>query len=174
MTTIGLLPERCRGCVAWELDAEAVRSAVRMGETEFEKEVWLSGVMLTWGSAGQIVTVDEQPVGFALFAPPTAVPGAAAFPTSPVSPDAVLLTAAKILPEFAGQGLALGQPDLVQRLAPDRLDRVAEDVGQPRGHFLALRLGRPARMLPNRSGRWPCIDMIPYCWMIVMVLLVIQ
>ena len=74
----------------------------------------------------------------------------------------------------AGQGLALGQPDLVQRLAPDRLDRVAEDVGQPRGHFLALRLGRPARMLPNRSGRWPCIDMIPYCWMIVMVLLVIQ
>lgn len=106
MTTIGSLPERCRACVAWELDADAVRSAVKMGETEFEKEVWLSGVMLTWGSAGQIVTVDDQPVGFALFAPPTAVPGAVAFPTSPVSPDAVLLTAAKILPEFTGQGLA--------------------------------------------------------------------
>ena len=106
MTTIELLPERCRGCVAWELDSAGVRAAVKLGETEFEKEVWLSGVMLTWGSAGQIVTVDEQPVGFALFAPPTAVPGAAAFPTSPVSPDAVLLTAAKILPEFTGQGLA--------------------------------------------------------------------
>ena len=77
-----------------------------LGETEFEKEVWLSGVMLTWGSAGQIVTVDDEPVGFALFAPPTAVPGAAAFPTSPVSPDAVLLTTARILPEFTGQGLA--------------------------------------------------------------------
>jgi len=106
MTTIGSLPDRCRGCVAWELDPDAVRAAVRMGETEFEKEVWLSGVMLTWGSAGQIVTVDDQPVGFALFAPPTAVPGAAAFPTSPVSPDAVLLTTARILPEFTGQGLA--------------------------------------------------------------------
>ena len=32
-----------------------------------------------------------------MFAPPTAVPGAAAFPTSPVSPDAVLLTTARIL-----------------------------------------------------------------------------
>jgi GNAT superfamily N-acetyltransferase len=106
MTTIGSLPDRCRGCVAWELDADAVRAAVRTGDTEFEKEVWLSGVMLTWGSAGQIVTVDDEPVGFALFAPPTAVPGAAAFPTSPVSPDAVLLTTARILPEFTGQGLA--------------------------------------------------------------------
>ena len=106
MTTIGLLPDRCRGCVAWELDADGVKSAVRLGDTEFEKEVWLSGVMLTWGSAGQIVTVDDRPVGFALFAPPTAVPGASAFPTSPVSPDAVLLTTARILPEFTGQGLA--------------------------------------------------------------------
>jgi GNAT superfamily N-acetyltransferase len=106
MTTIGSLPDRCRGCVAWELDAGAIRSAVRLGDTEFEKEVWLSGVMLTWGSAGQIVTVDDQPVGFALFAPPIAVPGAAVFPTSPVSPDAVLLTTARILPEFTGQGLA--------------------------------------------------------------------
>ena len=106
MTTIGSLPDECRGCVAWELDADAVRMAVRAGDTEFEKEVWLSGVMLTWGSAGQIVTVDDQPVGFALFAPPTAVPGASAFPTSPVSPDAVLLTTARILPEFTGQGLA--------------------------------------------------------------------
>nr|WP_240188954.1 GNAT family N-acetyltransferase [Nakamurella flavida] len=61
--------------------------------------------MLTWGSAGQIVTVDGEAVGFALYAPPTAVPGAAAFPTAPVSPDAVLLTAARISPEHTGQGL---------------------------------------------------------------------
>ncbi len=106
MTTIGALPERCRGCVAWELEADAIAPTVLMGDAEFEKEVWLSGVMLTWGSAGQIVTVDDVPVGFALFAPPTAVPGAAAFPTSPVSPDAVLLTTARILPEHTGQGLA--------------------------------------------------------------------
>jgi len=106
MSTIGLIPRRCRGCVAWELEAAAVRSAVESGEAEFEKEVWLSGVMLTWGSAGQIVTLDDEPVGFALYAPPTAVPGAVAFPTSPVSPDAVLLTTARIEPAYRQQGLA--------------------------------------------------------------------
>ena len=79
MTTIGLLPEPCRDAWPgnWTPTPSGRRSA--SGETDFEKEVWLSGVMLTWGSAGQIVTVDDQPVGFALFAPPTAVPGAAAF-----------------------------------------------------------------------------------------------
>ena len=105
MSTIPDLPERCRSCVAWEVPSTAA-VGLDADQAGFEKEVWLSGVMLTWGSAGQIVTVDEKPVGFALYAPPTAVPGAAAFPTSPVSPDAVLLTTARILPEYRGQGLA--------------------------------------------------------------------
>ncbi len=98
------LPERCRNCVSWEVP---VAAAIGMDAAQagFEKEVWLSGVMLTWGTAGQIVRIDGRPVGFALYAPPTAVPGAGAFPTSPVSPDAVLLTRARIIPEFAGQGL---------------------------------------------------------------------
>ena len=105
MSSISDLPERCRTCVNWEVPA-AAGSFLDADQAGFEKEVWLSGVMLTWGSAGQIVTVDDKPAGFALYAPPTAVPGAAAFPTAPVSPDAVLLTTARILPEFRGQGLA--------------------------------------------------------------------
>lgn len=105
MSSIRDLPERCRSCVNWELPASAALG-LDVDQAGFEKEVWLSGIMLTWGSAGQLVTVDDQPAGFALFAPPTAVPGANAFPTSPVSPDAVLLTTARILPEFRGQGLA--------------------------------------------------------------------
>jgi GNAT superfamily N-acetyltransferase len=105
ISSVGDLPERCRSCVNWELPSSAA-VGLDPGQAGFEKEVWLSGVMLTWGSAGQIVTVDDKPVGFALYAPPTAVPGAAAFPTAPVSPDAVLLTTARILPEFRGQGLA--------------------------------------------------------------------
>nr|WP_236007817.1 hypothetical protein [Nakamurella leprariae] len=87
-------------------DPDRETDVVGVFDGEFEKEVWLSGVMLTWGTAGQIVLVDDEPAGFALYAPPTAVPGAAAFPTSPVSPDAVLLTTAHILPQYAGQGLA--------------------------------------------------------------------
>ncbi len=105
MSSIGDLPQQCRTCVNWELPAVAAAD-LDVDQAGFEKEVWLSGVMLTWGSAGQIVTVDDQPAGFALYAPPTAVPAASTFPTAPVSPDAVLLTTARILPEFRGQGLA--------------------------------------------------------------------
>src|ERR1700712_3078039 len=105
MSSIRDLPDRCRTCVNWELPAAA---AVGLDDDQagVEKEVGLSGVILPGGSAGQIFPGDEQPAGFALYAPPTAVPGVAAFPTAPVSPDAVLLTTARILPEFRGQGLA--------------------------------------------------------------------
>ncbi len=105
MSSIALLPEPCRSCVAWELSPDAVAETHSSGLSAFEKEVWLSGVMLTWGSAGTLVTVDDRPAAFALFAPPPAVPGVAAFPSGPVSPDAVLLTAARVLGEFRGQGL---------------------------------------------------------------------
>ncbi|WP_206426012.1 GNAT family N-acetyltransferase [Nakamurella antarctica] len=76
------------------------------GHADFEKEVWLSGMMLTWGSCGQLLTVDDEVAGFAIFAPPSAVPTTTAFPTAPVSSDAVLLMTAKVLPQFAGQGHA--------------------------------------------------------------------
>ncbi len=99
------LPEQCRACISWEVPSAAAVQ-VASDQAAFEKEVWFSGVMLTWGSAGQIVMVDEEPAGFALYAPPTAVPGALNFPSGPVSPDAVLLTTARILPQFQGQGLA--------------------------------------------------------------------
>jgi GNAT superfamily N-acetyltransferase len=130
MSTIGLIPKCCRGCVAWELEAVAARIATAAGESEFEKEIWLSGVMLTWGSAGQIVTVDDEPVGFALYAPPTAVPGASAFPTAPVSPDAVLLTTARIEPTYRHQGLARYLMDGVVRELTRRGVRAIELFGR--------------------------------------------
>ena len=60
MSTISLLPDPCRSCVAWELAGAAAADAHHGGHAAFEKEVWLSGVMLTWGSAGQMVTVDGE------------------------------------------------------------------------------------------------------------------
>ena len=45
---------------------------------------------------------EGLPVGFVLYAPPNAVPRASAFPTSPVSPDAVVLTGFHVVPEFRG------------------------------------------------------------------------
>ena len=144
MSTIGLIPKCCRSCVAWELEGAAARTAADSGEAEFEKEIWLSGVMLTWGSAGQIAVVDDEPVGFALFAPPTAVPGASAFPTAPVSPDAVLLTTARIEPTHRDQGLARYLMEGVIRELTRRGVRAIELFGREDG---VAREGSPTDLL---------------------------
>jgi hypothetical protein len=110
------LPRRCRRCVFWELDPVSRDRAEEAGDPELEKEAWISSTLLEWGSCGKICYVDGVPAGFVLFAPPLYVPRASAFPTSPVSADAVLLMTATILPEFAGGGLGR---ILVQGVAKD-------------------------------------------------------
>lgn len=110
------LPPRCRRCVYWELAPHIREQAEEFGETELEKEAWVSSVLLEWGSCGRIIYVDDVPAGHAVYAPPAAVPGAAAFPTAPVSADAVLLTALHVRPEFAEGGLGRV---LVQNVAKD-------------------------------------------------------
>lgn len=110
------LPKHSRKCVYWELAPHLREQAEEFGTTDLEKEAWVSSVLLEWGSCGRIVYSDKLPVGFVLYAPPTAVPRASAFPTSPPSPDAVLLTGFHVLPEFRGGGLGRM---LVQAVAKD-------------------------------------------------------
>ena len=99
------LPRRCRRCVFWELDPVAGEAALEAGDVDLEKEAWLSATLLDWGSCGKLAYVDTVPAGYLTYAPPVHVPRSLAFPTSPVSGDAVLLITAGILPEFAGGGL---------------------------------------------------------------------
>jgi GNAT superfamily N-acetyltransferase len=110
------LPRRCRRCVFWELDPVTRTRAEEAGDTDLEKEAWVSATLLEWGSCGKLVYVDGVAAGFALYAPPAYVPRSVAFPTSPVSPDAVLLMTAHVIPEFAGGGLGRM---LVQGIAKD-------------------------------------------------------
>jgi GNAT superfamily N-acetyltransferase len=114
------LPSRCRDCVFWELDSVSGESAVRSGQSALEKEAWISAVLLEWGSCGRVVYVDRQPVGFVLYAPPAYVPRSGAFPTSPVSGDAVQLMTGWVRPGFQSQGLGRV---LVQTVAKDLLGR---------------------------------------------------
>jgi ribosomal protein S18 acetylase RimI-like enzyme len=99
------LPRRCRRCVFWELDPIARQVAEESGDTELEKEAWVSATLLDWGSCGKIVYVDSLAAGYVLYAPPAYVPRSLAFPTSPVAADAVQLITADVLPEFRGGGL---------------------------------------------------------------------
>lgn len=102
------LPKHARRCVFWEVDPQTL-GGEHLPDPEFEKEAWLSMVMLEWGSCGQVaisdddtVADDEPCLGYVLYAPPGAVPRAQRFPTGPVSPDAVLLTS---------MGVEPGQPE---------------------------------------------------------------
>lgn len=114
------LPLPCRTCVFWELDPVAGRRAREAGDPGLEKEAWLSAVLLDWGSCGRLAYVDKVPAGYVLYAPPTHVPRSVAFPTSPVSADAVLLVTGHVLPEFRGGGLGRV---LVQTVAKDLIKR---------------------------------------------------
>ena len=61
-----------------------------------------------------------MPAGFVLYAPPMYVPRGNAFPTSPVSPDAVQLMTAHVVQAFTGGGLGRV---LIQSVARDLTKR---------------------------------------------------
>ena len=105
------LPKHARRCVFWEVDPSTLGREEHLTDPEFEKEAWLSMVMLEWGSCGQMALTapagaradatdddlqedsgDTPCLGYAFYAPPGVVPRARMFPSGPVSADAVLLT----------------------------------------------------------------------------------
>jgi hypothetical protein len=156
------LPSKCRKCVFWELGpigrvraegpavhGPAVRgsavhgSAVHEHESdpELEKESWVSSMLLEWGSCGKIAYVDSVPAGYMLYAPPQYVPRSIAYPTSPVSADAVLFMTAHLLSEFTGGGIGRM---LVQAMAKDLTRRGVKAIEA----FGDRRWDSPACMLP--------------------------
>ena len=121
----------CRSCLFWQLDP--VRRE-RVEDAADELDAWVSAVLRDWGSCGRVVLVDGRPTGFALYAPEAFLPGAAAFPTAPVSADAVLLTQVYVAPDARRGGLGRM---LVQGMARDLINRggirAVEAFGDTRG-----------------------------------------
>ncbi|QYJ03291.1 GNAT family N-acetyltransferase [Nocardioides panacisoli] len=111
---------RCAGCLFWELDPVRRRDATDPATCRRLKESWVSEVLREWGSCGRVLLVDGRPVGYIGYAPASFVPGAAGFPTAPVSPDAVVLTTAHVLPPHRRGGLGRL---LVQGMARDLAGR---------------------------------------------------
>lgn len=123
------LPKHARRCVFWEVDPATLGTDDHLADPEFEKEAWLSMVMLEWGSCGQVATAipDERSqaeppcLGYVLYAPPRAVPRAHRFPTAPVSADAVLLTS-------MGVERSHGDPDVPTDLPRNLLNHVIDEL----------------------------------------------
>jgi len=127
------LPTPCRSCLFWELDPVR-RDRVCPEDRDAEKEVWLSHVLREWGSCGRLAMVDDQAVGYAIYAPAAFVPGSSTFPTAPISPDAVQLTTVYVDADHAGGGIGRL---LIQGMARDLIKRgglqAVEAFGDSRG-----------------------------------------
>jgi GNAT superfamily N-acetyltransferase len=140
------LPAPCRHCLFWELDPVR-RARVHDAQTAAgEKDAWVSEVLREWGSCGRVVLVEDRPVGYLIYAPAAYVPGAAAFPTAPVSPDAVLLTTAYVAPEHAGGGLGRM---LVQGMARDLIKRGGIRAVEAFGDSRSRRHGKARCVVPS-------------------------
>lgn len=143
LDNLGDLPPRCRSCVFWELDPVAGERARDAGSADLEKEAWVSDTLLEWGSCGQLAYVDGVAAGYVLYAPPAYVPRSVAFPTSPVSSDAILLMTARLLPEFRGVGLGRMLVQAVARDAARRGIKAIEAFGRA-----------PAPLVPLHEAEW--------------------
>ncbi|MBS4753183.1 GNAT family N-acetyltransferase [Nocardioides sp. zg-ZUI104] len=107
----------CRDCLFWESE-QVHRRRLGAQQRAAEKAAWFAEVAREWGPPGRTLLVDGEPVGYLAYAPAAYLPGAAAFPTAPVSADAVLLTTGHLSPAGAGLGRVL-----VQAMARDLLQR---------------------------------------------------
>ncbi|EFV11700.1 hypothetical protein [Segniliparus rugosus] len=113
-----LLPKHARQCLFWEFDSKTGKQ-IEGFDAGFEKEAWLSSVLLQWGTCGQLAVVgedeEERGVGQICYAPPSMVSRAAEFPTAPVSHDAVLVTYAGV--DEGHDFAAIGQRLLLASIA---------------------------------------------------------
>ncbi|KAA8966501.1 acetyltransferase [Mycobacterium sp.] len=122
------LPKHARRCVFWEVDPATLGREAHLADPEFDKEAWLSMVMLEWGSCGQVAIADPaecgsgepQYMGYAFYAPPRTVPRARRFPTAPVSADAVLLTSLRVESGDEADNLSY---DLIARVVDELVRR---------------------------------------------------
>lgn len=88
LSSIDRVDRHTRVCLFWQSDADPETLTVDAG---FEKEAWLSMVLLEWGVCGQIAERFGRPAGTVLYAPPGMVGRARTFPSGPPSADAILL-----------------------------------------------------------------------------------
>lgn len=137
------LPAHARRCVFWEIDPAVAEDSREFSDPVFEKEAWLSTVMLEWGSCGQVALVNDQPAGCALYSPPSVVPRAGLFPTSPVSPDAVLLTTLRA--EFPHRETDVSHR-LMQAVVGDLMRRGVRAI-----EAFGIRKDPAATLLPTRT-----------------------
>ncbi|WPF66154.1 MULTISPECIES: hypothetical protein [unclassified Corynebacterium] len=102
--SFGSLLPRAVSSVFWELEPDSAARVRQRGEERFEKEAWLSSVLLDSPGCGFYMW-EERPLATLFYCAPAQAPGAAQLPTAPVSADAMLITSLHVAPGWEGMGM---------------------------------------------------------------------
>lgn len=128
LSRLDLLTPKVRRTLFWELDDEEIVDAHAF-DPEWEKEAWLSAVMLQWGPCVAAIHTAEHVLGNAVYAPPVHVPRSRTLPTSPMSADAVALCSIDIQPGHEDCGYDRALIDYVVDALANRGVRAVEAFG---------------------------------------------
>lgn len=96
----------------WEMEPETRQRVEGAGEERFEKEAWLAGRLVDYGTCGFTLSTGRAQATV-LFCRPGDAPGARSLPAAPVSGDAQLITSLFIDPQLVGRGLEAALLDSV-------------------------------------------------------------
>lgn len=120
------LPDPCRSCMFWEAP-EAPRGGAGE-EGRAAKEDWLRAVTADWGPPGRLITLDDEPVAFALLVPGPHAGRVQRLEHAP-SRDALLLTTMWVDERVRGAGLGRTMLQALLRDTYERGGRAVEAYG---------------------------------------------
>lgn len=134
-------------CLFWQSEHDEPQPGV---DPHFEKEAWVSRVLLEWGVCGQIAERFGMSIGTALYAPPRMVERAHTFAAGPVSADAVLLADFFVDPKLRLSTAAMDGVDGSKAVRSALLAAVVRDV-RARGVHAVETFGRTDRESATQS-----------------------
>jgi GNAT superfamily N-acetyltransferase len=123
------LPEACASCAFWESGLTDLATFSEQRDRAQVKRAWAEAVTARWGYCGVMAVSEGRTIGYLTMAPAMYVPRLSAFATTPVSQDAAVLIAARVLDDFQGKGIGRQLVQAAAGMAARRDLRALEAVG---------------------------------------------
>lgn len=123
------LPGMCATCTFWEAGLTDLAIPGNHRDGRVVKNEWAEAVTEHWGYCGVVASQENAIIGYLTLAPAMHVPRLAAFPTTPISPDAAVVMSALVVEGHRGHGIGRQLMQSAAGLVARRDIRALEAVG---------------------------------------------